>query len=1052
MKYIACLITVMMSVSMLAQVPDWQNEKIIGKNKTQPHATLIPYQDEVAALSFNPKSSQYYRSLNGNWKFQFLTKPADTPADFFKSDFDDSKWDQIVVPSNWQVKGYGQPIYTNIKHPFEANPPKVPEDNNETGLYRRDFNIPANWDGRQIFLHFEGVQSAFYVWVNGREVGYSQGSMTPAEFNITDFVQAGNNDIAVQVIRWSDGSYLEDQDFWRLSGIFREVFLFSTPEVHIRDFFVKTSFGATLDQSALEIDADFINYGEKKAKKYQLQINLYDQSNHTVFSASFPALKKLNPGTKEKFTFSWPVPNPKLWSAETPYLYTLSLQLMDKKFNHVETLSAKVGFRKVEIKDGQLLVNEKPIYIKGVNRHEIHPMYGRAVTEESMIQDIKLMKQNNINAVRTSHYPNQTRWYELCDEYGLYVFDEANVESHELRDARKSPVHNPSWEAAFIDRGISMVERDKNHPSIIVWSLGNETDMGPNFHAMQKAMKAIDDSRPFHYEDRDVTKYNRTTLGEFDFIANMYAGIEECEELIKKDPSRPLILCEYSHAMGNSNGNFFKYWETFEKHPRMQGGFIWDWVDQGLLKETEDGTEYFAYGGDYGDTPNDANFCFNGLIFSDRKPQPALAEVKKVQQFVKVDWAEQEDGRINIRNTYDFVNLNFLDIYWEVIEDGVAIQSGEMKQVNIAPGQSREIPIPFSKSSFARNKEYFLNLSFRLHEDESWADKGFEQAWEQLPINKPEALASTPVLEESFTVEQDEYFYEVSSANFGFKLSKQTGKIIQWTHKDLPPSLSGAIPNIWRAPIDNDTGGGNRSFLARWKKYGLDQTEIEIENVSMSSLESSDKAVAFIVTGWLKAKGGHIAFGVKYKADTRGMMQVEVHYTMPEGIPPLPRIGSQWQLPHQYDQLRWYGRGPHEAYWDRKHGARIGLYEGSVENQYVDYDKPQENGNKADVRWLTLTNASGKGLLISAPFGKVINFSAHHYSQENLTAAKHPFDLKRADLLTLNLDFQQMGLGGDDSWNPRTHEEFLLDGEQYSFSYTIWPIDLKEQEVEEVLR
>ncbi|MEL6852489.1 MAG: glycoside hydrolase family 2 TIM barrel-domain containing protein, partial [Bacteroidota bacterium] len=1007
----------------MAQTPDWQNPEMIGQNKQAAHATLIPYQSESSALTFKPEKSKFYKSLNGNWRFQFLPKPGDTPAAFSETAYDASGWDEIPVPSNWQVLGYGQPIYTNIKHPFPANPPKVPEDANETGLYRTTFTVPADWEDRKVFLHFAGVQSAMNVWVNGQKIGYSQGSMTPAEFDITEALVEGENLLAVQVIRWSDGSYLEDQDFWRLSGIYRDVFLFATPKIHIRDFYARPNFGENLWQASLKIDTYIKNYGTKKGKKLQMQYTLYDRNNREVFDAIFPALRTIKGGEETKVEFGWPVQSPHLWSAENPNLYTLVIRLLNKKMDVQEVIATRIGFRKSEIKNGQLLVNDRPVYIKGVNRHEVHPDFGRAITEESMIQDIKLMKQHNFNAVRTSHYPNQTRWYELCDEYGLYVFDEANIESHELRDAGKSVVHDPAFEKAFIDRGISMVHRDKNHPSIIVWSLGNEADLGKNFYPMAEAMKAIDPTRPFHYEDRDIKEYSRTTINDFDIQSNMYAGPEEIKYLHDKDPTRPVILCEYSHAMGNSNGNFAEYWETFEDpaYPRLQGGFIWDWVDQGLRKKTEDGVSYFAYGGDYGDTPNDGNFCFNGLVFADREIQPALLEVKKAQQNVTVRWEGSMNSRVIITNKYDFLNLDFLKLRWEMVEDGKVIQAGEFDDLSIAPKKEMVLPIPCDLSLAKSMREYFLNLSFVLKENNMWADRGYEMAWEQLDMRQ------ILVLDQVFGMAQpgddiessaDSLSWLLKTPQATWSIDKQTGQLTSVTDGETTLTLQGPLPNIWRAPVDNDEGGEERSYAHRWRAYGLDQVQNQVDSVSVE-----DNILT--TAGRLIAKGGELSYQISYEVYYDGYVAVEVALEVPEDAPPLPRVGTLWKLPEATDQLQWYGRGPHESHWDRKAGARVGLYQGSVADQYVNYGKPQENGNKTDVRWMSLTNANGSGIKVKAAAG-YLNMGAHHYSLENLTAAKHPYDLKRTDKVSLHLDHQQMGVGGDDSWNPRTHEEYLL--------------------------
>ncbi|MBN2000189.1 beta-galactosidase, partial [candidate division KSB1 bacterium] len=523
-------------------INDWENPQVIGKNKLPAHVFFIPHQDEESALSFDPQRSDCYQSLNGNWKFHFYAKPADVPEDFFEPNFPDNDWDHIEVPSNWQIKGYGKPIYTNVRHPFEANPPFIPQNNNETGAYRQKFQVPQDWRKKNIILHFAGVQSAFYLWVNGKKVGYSQGSMTPAEFDISRYVRRGDNLLAVQVLRWSDGSYLEDQDFWRLSGIYRDVFLYALPKIAIQDYKVETQFDKEYKNAQLSVD---IRTNSGKKPTGQIIVSLYDKEGKQIFSKQEVVAEKVFIRTD--------VQNPLKWSAETPNLYVLTLQLLDKNGNVEQSIAEKIGFRQVEIVNGQLLVNGAVVMIKGTNRHEIEPERGRAITEASMIKDIKLMKQNNINAVRTSHYPNQTRWYDLCDEYGLYVMDEANIESHELWANKKIYLDDkPEWQDAFVDRGVSVVQRDKNHPCVIFWSLGNETGYGKAFDAMYKTMKELDPTRPIHYESRTPAYIHG--LSKYDIISTMYPTLQAILELMEEDPSRPVILCEYAHAMGNSTG------------------------------------------------------------------------------------------------------------------------------------------------------------------------------------------------------------------------------------------------------------------------------------------------------------------------------------------------------------------------------------------------------------------------------------------------------------------------------------------------------------------
>ena len=1042
-KLFAILFLLLSGISQLwAQSLDWMDPEMIGQNKTKAHADLIPFSSELDALAKDQIPSKWYLSLNGAWKFKYFVNPEQADPDFMQASFSDKDWDEIEVPSNWQLKGYGQPIYTNIIMPFPVDPPRVPEDKNETGCYRRTFEIPADWNEKQLFLHFAGVQSACYVWVNGQRIGYSQGSMTPAEFDITEAVQPGTNQISVKVIRWSDGSYIEDQDFWRLSGIYRDVFLFATPKVHIRDFEAKGDLSDDLQQGVLKVKAFLHNYGPKSAKGFYLQAAIYDRDGTQIGKQLVPMnAKKMKPGSEIMTSIDIPIESPKLWSAEHPHLYTTTLSLMDKNYQEVEAVSCKTGFRKLEIKNGQFLLNNKAIYLKGVNRHEVDPVRGRAITEESMHQDLMLMKQHNINAVRTSHYPNQTRWYELCDEYGIYVIDEANVESHHLWNKAIYVGELPVWKKALVDRGESMVYRDRNHPSIIMWSMGNESGWGVNFDAMAAAMSKIDPDRPIHYEPRNP--FYSKALPRYDVISNMYASIEECIEFAAKDTTRPIILCEYAHSMGNSTGNFKQYWDTFERYPRMQGGFIWDWVDQGLARE-KNGQKYYVYGGDFDDKPNDGNFCMNGLIFSGREVQPALMEVKKVHQFISVSRADINASTIQVKNKYEFTNLNEFDAFWALLEDGKAIQSGKLPLINLAPGERASVDIPYKPYNSKVGKEYMLDISFKLREDELWANAGHEVAWEQMLIraNKPNLYSEENITPLEESVDDDRLTIQIEGIELSFDQDK--GSLLSVSNKGREFLSAAPVPNIWRAYIDNDTGGENRSFLARWRKAGYDQMEQIFDQIEQGWDIDSVRFVR--ESGILKGKAVEIPYAITYKVETTGDLIVSMKLEIPENQPPLPRVGMLWKVPDAYHQMEWYGKGPHEAYWDRKDGARIGKFSSTAEKSFVPYSRPQENGNKADIRWMKISDNEGRGVLITREgksFGKeeYLNIGLSPYSMENIEKARHTIDLKSDGSNTLYIDHQQMGLGGDDSWNPRTHPEFLLSKNLYEYTYRISFID-----------
>ncbi|MBN1482333.1 DUF4981 domain-containing protein [candidate division KSB1 bacterium] len=1036
LKIIILIITGACMLFARTETPDWENPEIFAINKEAPHATLVPFQDTKAAVSFEMKKSDRLILLNGDWKFKFLPKPADAPKDFYQERFSDAEWDVLSVPSNWQIHGYGRPIYTNIKHPFPANPPYVPHEANETGLYRLEFVVPDAWSGKEVFLHFAGVQSAMTVWVNGETVGYSQDSMLPAEFNITEKIVPGKNLLAVQVIRWSDGSYLEDQDFWRLSGIYRDVTLVARPKVYVRDVQIVTDLDNDYQDAALKIEFDIKNASTQNVDGYSLNIQLTGHGQRVNETITLPEIAKEQ---EETITFSQKIAHPEKWSAEIPNLYTITFELRDAQGLVQEAISRQIGFRKVELKDGQLLINGQAPYFKGVNRHEIQPDAGRVVSEETMVQDIILMKQHNINAVRTSHYPNHTRWYELCDEYGIYVIDEANIESHELWADRKIYLdEKPEWQRAFVTRGTAMVERDKNHASIIMWSMGNETGYGTAFDVMFEEMKAIDPTRPIHYESR--TPAYIPDLSKYDIISTMYPSLAHIVELTDKDPTRPVIICEYAHGMGNSTGNLKKYWDLFESHPRMQGAFIWDFVDQGLLKKTDDGRAFFAYGGDYGDTPNDLNFCINGVINPDRTPQPAMQDIKNIFQFVKIQAVDLYAGIIAIKNHYDFQSLDFLEAEWQLVTPLEVLKSGKIENLNIPAGESKIFVIGPFYETLKKENDYYLNINLTLKENASWADKGYEMAWEQFAYPRA-AKEKKGEKETAVNVKDTGNEIVVTGSDVIAIFDKKAGTFSSLKLNEKELLERGAKPNLWRAPTDNDDGGRN-SYGSQWRRDGLNELTLKVQDVS---LYENKTEVKIVVKASLASKSGDIPIQMAYIVNGNGEITVYSDIEIPENIKTIPRIGTEWLLKKEYDQVQWYGRGPQESYSDRKDGARFAVYESSVENLYFPYVKPQENGNRTDVYWMSITNKNNLGLMVT---GKpTFEFSATFYSLDNLSNAKHTTDVEDAPYTTLNIDYQQAGLGGDDSWNPRTHPEFQLRAGTYRFAYTIRPIDLSKTEM-----
>ena len=1024
------LLLCFMHVVTAQTINDWENPEMVRWNKEAPHATLFPYANREAALKDDKTRSPYFKSLNGMWKFNWVPKPDDRPVNFFKDDFDVSQWDQIPVPSNWQMHGYGIPIYVNIQYPFKADWPKIPHDNNPVGSYKTSFSIPVGWKDREVFLHFGAVKSAMYVWLNGEKIGYSQDSKTPAEFNITKYLKEGDNNLAVEVYRWCDGSYLEDQDFWRLAGIERDVYLFATPKSHIRDFFVHSGLDENYRNGTFAVDFDLVNYGKRTERNLVAEVELLNASGLPVF----PALKRQTSYGSNQPMVPAQIENPLKWTAETPNLYTLLLTLKNGKGEIVEVLTSKVGFRTSEIKGGQLLVNGKPILIKGVNRHEHDPVTGHVITKASMIEDIQLMKRNNINSVRTSHYPNDPLWYKLCDKYGLYLVDEANIESHGIGyDPDKTLGGKEIWKLAHMDRTINVVERDKNHPSIIIWSLGNEAGDGINFEATSAWIHERDPSRPLQYEQAFEKPHT-------DIVAPMYAFMDQLEAYAGKEQSRPLIMCEYAHAMGNSVGNLNDYWELIEKHKHLQGGFIWDWVDQGLLETTEDGREYWAYGGDYGpeDVPSDGNFCFNGLVFPDRKPHPSLLEVKKVYQYIKVKPVSLDPVVVEVSNNYDFIDLENIALDWILREDGLPIANGREERLEIAPANSTTLVLSLNNPS-TPGREYHLNLSFVTKNDKPLIPKGHEVAKEQLTLPSVTADVATlqtkgPKLKVN---KKDKEDYIVTGNDFSIAISKTTGLITNYTSSGKSLLQAGPRPNFWRAPIDNDVGNGMPQRLGVWKKASENQVIREVVLLVKSRTEVQIQSTFDLPDVQSQVK-------VLYAVSGDGQVKVETSLELGEKqLPELPRFGMTLEIPGRQDQMTWFGRGPHENYSDRYTSAFIGRYEGTVMQQYHPYGRPQENGNKIDVRWLRLTDSDGIGLLaIGQPH---LSTSALFFTQEDLGLApmprfrKHPTDLQMRDFITLNLDYGQMGVGGDNSWGAQTHDEYKLLAQNYSYSFVLKP-------------
>ncbi len=1017
---------------------DWENPSLQAIHRLPMHASGFPYPDEASARTRQPSNSPWVCSLDGKWRFHLAANPLQLPPQFEQPDFDDSAWNGIEVPGNWTMQGYDRPIYCNIQMPIPLDPPRVPREENPTGLYRRTFDLPAAWEGGRVILRFDGVESAFYVWVNGQRVGFSKDSRLPAEFDITEQVQPGRNQLAVQVIRWSDGSYLEDQDHWRMAGIYRSVWLYRLPALHLWDVFARPLLQEDYRNAVLEVDAT-LGGAWQHAEGSRVEMQLFDPLGQPVFHGYQSVEFRPAPERIPRVRLNRAVAQPLLWSAETPHLYTLVVRLVDPQGAVVQYFACRIGFRRVEVRDRQFLINGRAVRIRGVNRHEHDPRRGKTLSLESMIEDIRLMKQNNINAVRTSHYPNDERWYDLCDEYGLYVWDEANIEAHALYHRL---CHDPDWRLAFLERGARMVERDKNHPSVVVWSLGNESGYGANHDALAGWMRACDPTRPLHYEGAIAADWEAGHAAT-DLICPMYPPVEKIRRfgLRSRDP-RPLILCEYAHAMGNSPGGLGEYWDTIHSTPGLQGGFIWDWVDQGLLKTDPNGTPYWAYGGDFGDQPNDRNFCINGIVFPDRTPHPALYEVKKVYQPVRVNPVDLREGWIEIHNDYDFLSLAHLRGEWEIAVDGETVQCGRLPLLTTPAGERQRVQLNYRLPPLKPGQEAFLMVRFVLAQETDWAAAGHAVAWEQfrLPLDVPPLIRHCDDQPHVEAAQRDGLLH-LRSEKFEAVLDLQTGFIRDYRYHGVPLIQDGLRLNLWRAPTDNDgfkwAEDQRGKLLGEWLSAGLNRLEHHLQDAEFS--RHSDSVVRVRTVQRVNADGVPAGFEVfsDYVFCGSGWLIVRVRARPFGSLPVLPRLGVQLTLPPALENFCWLGRGPHETYNDRKRGAAVGLYSGSVTEQFVPYILPQENGNKTDVRWAALRDAAGWGLLASAD--RRLEVSVSHFTADDLYRAMHTHELLPRPEVFLCLDVRQLGLGSA-SCGPGVGEAYQVHPADERFTLQFQPL------------
>ncbi len=1026
------------SLCVAAAAREWEDEQVNAVNREAARAQSFPLASAKAALGEDEPDTPYRMMLNGTWTYMWHASPDDRPVDFYKPDYDVSQWFAIDVPSCVEMRGYGIPIYTNIRFPHQKNPPHIGTEYNPVSSYRTTFTVPAGWTDRPVFVRFDGVYSAFYLWVNGQYVGYSEDSKLPAEFNLTKVLKDGENLMAVEVYRWSDGSYLEDQDMFRFSGIYRDVSLYSPPAAELRDFWATTRLDAAYKNATLGLRVKARSLSGQAASA-TVKSQLFDADGKVVASLPDARVSLSADGADAVANVELPVAAPRLWSAEDPYLYTLVMTLDGAGASDIRT--CKVGFRQVEIRDGKILFNGQAIKFKGVNRHETDPANGRTVSRELMLKDILLFKQNNINTVRTCHYPDHYYWYQLCDRYGIYVVAEANVESHGMGYGKESISHTPSWEKAHVERNVNQVENYKNHPSIFMWSLGNEAGPGKNFKSAYDAVHAHDNTRPVHYERANET---------VDVDSAMYPTVEWLYGR-GKNTGKPFFMCEYAHAMGNAMGNFKEYWEAYYSSDSLAGGCIWDWIDQALWKYTDrvgpDGkpVRYLAYGGDFDDKPNDGNFVCNGVIGPLREVTPKLIEVKRVHQNLMVAADNAASGSVEVWNRFGFTNAKEFEARWALACDGKVIEDGSLGALDIAPLSRKTVAVPVPKIKPLAGAEYAYRVSFHLKAKTSWADKGYEIAASQLAFVPAAPAASTEPAAKAAKVslKQDADAVTVSGKGFELVISRKTGTIARLAYGgktvmgDVAGLAHGPRFNAFRALVDND-----RWLRAPYFESGLTQMSYHARPVTAEALGESTVRIRAVVEA-CGFKSGRFTHETEFLVDGDGTVSVQNTITPAGKLPVMPRMGVRMMLDGALEQMAYYGRGPWENYVDRNTGSDLGYYESTVTAQYVDYVRPQENGCKADVRWAAFSDKKGDGVLFTFP--KPLFMTAEHFTSEDLDGARHQNGQERIfnppvprEEVCLSLDIAQLGLGGA-SCGPRPMEKYMLYAHPVQYTYVMRP-------------
>ena len=1021
-KHILTSLLTMMTLSMGAQsFQEWKDPKVNAVNRAPMHTNYFAYESDNAAQKGIKENSANFMTLNGTWKFNWVKDADSRPTDFWKIGFNDKGWNNIPVPGVWELHGYGDPIYVNIgyawRNQFENNPPYVPNEENHVGSYRREITVPASWKGKDIIAHFGSVTSNMYLWVNGKYVGYSEDSKLEAEFNLTPYLKPGQkNLIAFQVFRWCDGTYLEDQDFFRYSGVGRDCYLYARDKKRIEDIRVTPDLDANYQNGSLNVDLNLRGNGK-------VNLTLKDASGKEVATTQ-----------ATKGTATLEVENPHKWTAETPYLYTLYASLEGSN----EVIPVKVGFRKVELKNAQVLVNGQPILFKGANRHELDPDGGYVISKERMIQDIQVMKQFNLNAVRTCHYPDNNLWYELCDQYGIYVVAEANIESHGMGYGEKTLAKRDDYTLAHLERNQRNVQRSFNHPSVLIWSLGNEAGYGPNFEKAYDWIKQEDPSRLVQYEQAGKT-------GKTDIYCPMYLGYDRCEEYSKDEQyQKPLIQCEYAHAMGNSEGGFKEYWDIIRKYPKYQGGFIWDFVDQSVRWTGKNGKMIYAYGGDFNRfDASDVNFCDNGLISPDRVPNPHMYEVGYFYQNIWTSPVDIKNGEISIFNEYFFRDLSAYYLEWQVLKGGEIMRSGRVEDLNVGPQQTIKIKLPIGKT--CQCSEWLLNVAYKLKNTEGLLPAGHTIAKQQLVLNpykapsmelKNQAKSNWEVVEPTLK-ENDERYLIVDGENFRIEFDKQNGYLSKYQVNGLDMMKEGSYlkPNFWRAPTDNDFGAYLQRRYAVWKN----------PTIKLVSLQQRIADQQAIIEAAYELPEVSAKLSLTYVINNEGTMKVTQKMTADKNakVANMFRFGMQMQMPRSFDQVEYYGRGPVENYIDRKGNADLGIYRQSVAEQFYSYIRPQENGTKSDLRWWKTLNVSGHGIQVVA--AEPFSASALHYTIESLDEGTHKQqghspEVEEADLTNFCFDLIQAGLGCEDSWGRIARPEYQVPYGDYEFTFILKPM------------